>query len=206
MADITLADLRTELRAMVGDSYRLDPADGVTVLQGPSVFTDTQVDAALNFAQRQYAILTGCTYANTSIAAGASFPTTSFGAHTVTHVDIAGAVLDRSSMQFEDRVSATWKTDAGTPKRWLVSGNQILVSPGGTTPTLTVRHLAVPGDITSAFDANIPEPHRRLLVYAGASHLLAQAGPRKDIQKSAAAMNAFVSYVTGRAEPPPAGG
>lgn len=178
MAARTLLELRTATRALVGDSARIDPTDGVTVLQGPTTWTDDEINAALNFAQNDYCFKKRCTLTTASISSGSRAPITSFGEDSIVHAEYGGVAMDSSNLIFEDRMNPNWRVgSSGTPKRWLVQEGLFYLSPNASGATATVLYLDVPAPMTADVntpDTSITEAHHDALTYLAAAQLLLQ--------------------------------
>lgn len=183
---LTLANLREEVRAMVGDTIRLD--SGGTPLVGPQVFTDPQVNAAINLAQVLYCQETWVTMVESSVSTDAN----GYGAMPSDAISeakwasTAGGNLMLTTPAWEDVLSANSRA-VGTPTRWHPLGSHaIRVYPSGSI-TAKVQYLQAPTEMTAdghSPDSRIPTTHQRHLVYAAAGHLLAQASDAQDIAKS----------------------
>ncbi len=178
MAAKTLLQLRMATRALVGDSTRIDPTDGVTVLQGPTTWSDVEINSALNFAQNDYCFKKRCTLTTAIISSGSRAPVSSFGEDTIVHAEYAGVAMDASNLIFEDRLNPGWRVgSSGTPKRWLVQEGVFYLSPNASGATATVLYLDVPSPMTAdgdTPDTSITEAHHDALAYLAAAQLLLQ--------------------------------
>lgn len=188
MAAKTLLELRTATRALVGDSIRLDPNDGVTVLQGPTTWTDSEVNSALNYAQNDYCSRKHQTTTTATLQSGGSAPISSFGEETVVHAEYNGVGMDKSNLGFEDLLNPSWRVgSSGTPKRWLTHDGIFFLSPNANGLTATVLYLEVPAVMSA--DGNVPDPriteaHHEALTYMAASHLLMQGRDQASANKA----------------------
>lgn len=183
---LTLANLRDEVRLMVGDPIRKD--SGGATLVGPQIFTDAQVNAAINFAQILYCQETGVTVTQASVStdSGGFGVLPSDAMAEARWASTAGGNLMRTNKAWEDVLSATSR-GVGTPTRWEPIGSHaIRVYPAGSI-SVVVEYLQAPTEMTAdgnSPDSRIPTQHQRHLVYAAAGHLLAQASDAQDLAKS----------------------
>lgn len=182
----TLSTLRDEVRLMVGDPVRKD--SGGATLVGPQIFTDAQIDAAINFAQVLYCQETWVTMVEGSVSTNSN----GFGAMPADAISEAkwastnGGTLLLTTPSWEDALSDTSRA-AGTPKRWHPIGSHaIRVYPSGSITAL-VQYLQAPTAMTASGDSpdsRVPDQHHRHLVYAACGHLLSQASDAQDIAKA----------------------
>lgn len=196
---MTLAELRSMVRDILGDQVRKNQAG--TTLSGPTSWSDSQIDAGLNFAQTAYAKTTQCTMTSATLTASSgivSLPSSSLG--FAGHVDVsasAGGTMNQTTPAFENLKSATWHSETGTPARWFPLGERTLrVIPSGN---VTVNHLAAPVEMGSdgaSPDATIPTTHHKHLAMAGAAWCLLQDGDGQNIQAAGALMDAFRNAIT----------
>ena len=199
MAAKTLLELRNATRALVGDSVRYDPADGITVLQGPTTWTDQEVNDALNYAQNDYCSRKQQTTVVATLQSGSSAPISSFGEETVVHAEFGGVGMDKSNLNFEDRLNPSWRVgSSGSPKRWLTHEGIFYLSPNANGLTATVLYLEVPAPMSgnsAVPDSRITEAHHTALTYMAASHLLIQGRDQASSQKAGTLTAVYLNLI-----------
>lgn len=179
MANLTLAQVRTLTRDLVGD-----PAG--------DTYSLTQYQDAINFAIKDYGRKTGATYAEANVTPDANgFCTLPTGYVYVKRVfyTVGGTTvtqLTESTFNFESMKSATWQTLTGVPKRWVLwSGAKVKLTPiPSPIYTAVVGYVEDPTDITSdssTVDARIPEGHNEYLKYAAAAWLKLLDGDNENV-------------------------
>lgn len=200
MAAMTLLQLRNATRALVGDSVRYDPANGTTVLQGPTTWLDGEINDALNFAQNDYCMKKKSTLVTASVASGSNLPSTSFGGETIVSVsNTQGVPIDRSTVEFEDLMNPGWRLGSGgTPKRWVSEDGIFFMSPNCPGSLGTVLHLEIPVPMTS--DSATPDPrisdaHNMALAYGASAHLLMQGRDQASAQKAGNLVGAYLGFI-----------
>lgn len=195
---MTVAELITATRSMIGDKVRYDPTDGVTVLQGPTKFTDPEIKIGLNWACQRYAEETKCTLTETSISSAAGGIVRVTGGVLAVHGASGSAgALERTSIDLEDTRDPLWRSNGGTEKRWMPWGDHaIRISPAVSGRSIVVVYTATPADVSGgSLDTSIPAGHHSYLAIAAASYLLAQPGDNQDIGRAAALQVNFFQMI-----------
>lgn len=191
LTNYTLADVKSEVRILVGDVESLSLS-----------WDDATVTASINWAVEHFFKLTGKSYTEAELTkSGTTFPLP----NSYIYVKRAGykptggtnTWLLQSTVDQETNKNPNWQTLVGTPKRWVMfDGNKILLTPNPSTGTCVIGYAEEPVRLVNdnnPIDSRIPVPYQRFLKYAAAAWLLQIDG---DTQDAATA----VSYLTMFAE------
>lgn len=183
----TLLDLRTKLRALVGDP-----------LAESNTWSDTECNEAINFAVLNYCEKTDCSYTEEPATFSVGEAPVPSAYIRIERVIWDGVTLDWSDKDFEDAMNRGWRNLSGTPKRFMVlRGNTIRVVPYDAG-NQTIGYIAKPVDLVAdddEVDTLIPEPHHPYLIYAAAAWLLGKDGDAMDIKKAQEFMQVFNNLI-----------
>lgn len=195
---MTVAELITAVRAIVGDKLREDPNNPGTFLQGATDWTDPEIKTALDWACQRYAEETSCSLTEASVNSAANgIVRLTAGVLAVHGASGSAGALERTSMTLEDTRDPNWRTVGTTEKRWMPWGDHaIRISPALSGKAILVTYTASPASVTGgSVDSTIPAGHHNYLPLAAASYLLAQAGDTQDLNRAGAFQASFYAMI-----------
>lgn len=216
---LTLAELRTRTRKLVGDVVRYNSSG--EALAGPQIWTDLEVNEAVNQAILRYCELTSATLTQgpeaSTVDSVLTLPVDAIKPIAIMQKLASGKwdTLPRSSLRYEELLDPGYlSTTATDARRWCqMSGNTVRLFPGPGIKACKALYIQAPAPL--AGDTETPEVriisfHHRYLPYGAAGFLLSQVGKGQDLTKSASMMEAFRASVAGEIslegqEPPPQG-
>ena len=193
LSNYTLAQVRDEVRTLIGDAPSLATA-----------FSDASCNAAINFAVMHYFRITGKSYVeNTLTKAGDTYPSPNsyIEVNRAGYTPVGGANtwLLQTNIQEETNRNPDWETLVGTPKRWMMfSGNKVRLTPNPPTGTCVIGYTEEPTNLSAdndQVDSRIPVPHQRHLKYAAAYWLLQIDGDTQDMQTAMAFIQQFTELI-----------
>jgi len=202
----TLLQLRTMVRDLLADAKNYTPS-GITAVAAQT-YSDSQINDAINFACKQYAGKTRCTYDEVACTTS---PSTSYYTIPSAYLEIVdvlsntGLRLEKSTIEFEylcrPNWKATWSVNSA-PKRWLqIDGSTIAVNPGfpsGLYPKVCM--LEVPTTLAldaDTVDARIDTSSQEYLKYAAGAYLLQIDGDEQSIQLADKWLDQFNRLIAG---------
>ena len=214
---LTLAQLRTTTRKLVGDVIRYNSSG--EALAGPQIWTDPEVNLAIN-----QAILRYCEMTSATLIQGAEVSTTdsvlTLPVDAIKPIAISQKLasgkwdtLPRSVLAYEELADPNYLYATATDaRRWCqMSGNTVRLFPGPGVKACKPLYLQAPAPMTADTDTpdvRIISFHHIYLPYGAAAFLLSQVGKGQDLVKSSSMMEAFKGAVAGELqlegqEPPP---
>lgn len=186
---MNLAALKVQVRDLLADAKNYTP-NSTTAITAQS-YSDAQITDALNFACKEFAKRTGCTYAETACTANTTYNFTipSTYLKIVDVLDNNKKELNSTSLFFENLHDPSWRSTwatTKTPKRWFkLDGDSIAVTPGfpsGLYPYVCL--LQVPTALASDadnVDTRIDVSFQEYLKYAACAYLLQIEGDGQNI-------------------------
>jgi len=193
LTNYTLADVKSEVRILVGDVESLSLS-----------WDDATVTASINWAVEHFFKLTGKSYTEAELTkSGTTFPLP----NSYIYVKRAGykptggtnTWLLQSTVDQETNKNPNWQTLVGTPKRWVMfDGNKVLLTPNPSTGTCVIGYAEEPVSLVNdndAIDSRIPVPYQRFLKYAAAAWLLQIDGDTQDAATAVAYLTMFAEFI-----------
>lgn len=195
---MNLSELRTDVRALVGDPTYGGPEES------PTVYNTTEVDKAINNAINMLAIQLECTFVFDALdVVGSGLFALPTDRLFVRHVLYNNKPLDRSTLEFENLVDPNWRnltpTTTPNPKRYVLEGALVHVV-GNPTSGVTCGYLQKTNDLidpTDPVDERIPEFYHSAIKYAAGAALYSLDTESTDLQIATEFMNRFQSLITG---------
>ena len=186
----TLLQFRTQMRDILGDP-----------LATSTTFSDTQLNDAVNHAILKYCQITGATYkeasATTDSSGIAAMPSSAIRAVRV--ITTTAGQLDKSEVAQEDYRNPTWRSQTGTPSRWVPwDGNSVRVVPIASSASVTIGYVEAPAALSvdgNSPDSRIPIGHHDWLTFEAVAFALLLATDKKDIEESQYFTKKFMELV-----------